>query len=361
MRMHLHMTMQMQVLSSSSRDRGLPPLAQGFTDEDFDASAYVLPASLNRLAQEHAHETDARVSFDEGLHQYSFDGRCMRNSVTQLVERYCAPFDMAAAVFKMKKGDNWPRPEYTRRSGQPWGDGDITAFWKSSGECSRNRGTYMHHMIERHFNGLPTRVDTPEMQQFLAFEAAVMRGPQGQGQGQGQGGIQPWRTEWRVCAPELQLAGSVDFVGRLADGSFAIIDWKRSRKLKESLEPKKFRPRCVCVSLCLCLCQCLYLAHTLTLSLAHLPPSHRIPSTSSTPQAHAGPADALAGRRRDQVPPAAEPVPPSAADSLRYEREPHGAGRLLAATGGLLRAGGAAPGRGGGCGAGRAGAPGAGG
>jgi hypothetical protein len=47
--------------------------------------------------------------------------------------------------------------------------------------------------------------------------------------------IQPFRTEWTIHAEDIGVAGTVDFVGKLPDGSFAIIDWKRSQKLPTSM------------------------------------------------------------------------------------------------------------------------------
>ncbi len=48
--------------------------------------------------------------------------------------------------------------------------------------------------------------------------------------------LTPYRTEWRIAAPDLSLAGSVDLVVRKPDGTFAIIDWKRSKNLPTSID-----------------------------------------------------------------------------------------------------------------------------
>jgi hypothetical protein len=47
--------------------------------------------------------------------------------------------------------------------------------------------------------------------------------------------MEPFRTEWRIAAPDLGVAGSVDFVGKFPDGTFALIDWKRSKDLAAGL------------------------------------------------------------------------------------------------------------------------------
>jgi hypothetical protein len=48
--------------------------------------------------------------------------------------------------------------------------------------------------------------------------------------------IDPFRTEWRIAAPDIGLAGSVDFVGRLPDGTYAVMDWKRSKELPNKMD-----------------------------------------------------------------------------------------------------------------------------
>lgn len=41
--------------------------------------------------------------------------------------------------------------------------------------------------------------------------------------------------EWRIAAPDHGIAGSVDFVGQLPDGSYALFDWKRAKGFSENL------------------------------------------------------------------------------------------------------------------------------
>jgi len=49
--------------------------------------------------------------------------------------------------------------------------------------------------------------------------------------------ITPYRTEWEIFGEEEDIAGSIDFVGRVEEGEgkggLALIDWKRTRNLKE--------------------------------------------------------------------------------------------------------------------------------
>lgn len=83
----------------------------------------------------------------------------------------------------------------------------------------------MHYNIERLLNKLEPSRDLPEIQQFESFYKGIIVGK----------GIEPWRTEWRIAAPDLSLGGSIDFVGKCADGTYAILDWKRSKNLETKI------------------------------------------------------------------------------------------------------------------------------
>jgi ATP-dependent exoDNAse (exonuclease V) beta subunit len=64
-----------------------------------------------------------------------------------------------------------------------------------------------------------------EMKQLYQFETDVLTRKK----------IEPFRTEWRIAAPEFMLAGTVDFVGKKPDGSYVLVDWKRSLKLPKNI------------------------------------------------------------------------------------------------------------------------------
>lgn len=82
----------------------------------------------------------------------------------------------------------------------------------------------MHYNIESWVNKLPSDTDTPEMQQFLEFYQSF----------QNQYNITPYRTEWRIVAPDIKVGGSIDFLGQLPDSKYILLDWKRSKNLPTS-------------------------------------------------------------------------------------------------------------------------------
>lgn len=176
-----------------------------------------------RLKRENMHPRDIYVEFDSSAHVYSYDCVGMATSVTRLVSSFFSTFDADVAIQKMITGRNWPRPQYMTEEGKPLRPKEIKAKWDFDGLEARNRGTWMHHNIELFYNSITPCADIPEFSLFLKFHADHVE----------SSGIEPYRTEWQICAPDLSIGGSIDFVGRLSDGTFVIMDWKRSKRITD--------------------------------------------------------------------------------------------------------------------------------
>lgn len=176
------------------------------------------------LEELNGHPLDHKVGFNAETHTYTFGDQIMSNSVTQLINSYFGTFDTLGIVSKMMSGSKWPRPEYTFSDGTPYSAAEVMESWKLNSEDARNRGTIMHSNIERILNDLDPLDMSPELDQFSEFYEDIILGQD----------MSPHRTEWRVAAPELSLAGCVDFVGKHRDGSYVIMDWKRSKNLSKA-------------------------------------------------------------------------------------------------------------------------------
>ena len=122
-------------------------------------------------------------------------------------------------------GNNWPRKGYQYPNGDPYKPEEIKRQWDRTSDYAKNYGTWLHYNIERHFNGLQPSKKLLEMSQFQKFEKLWIVDQN----------VTPIRTEWKIVAPEWNLAGTIDFVGQKADGTYVIMDWKRSFKLQENL------------------------------------------------------------------------------------------------------------------------------
>lgn len=209
----------------------------------FYGQTFKMPPRVDTYPLEilNAHPNDDKVSFDESRHAYSYEGTPIKTSVTGLVDSFFEKFVPEVAVEKMMNGPKWPRAEYIHKDGTVFTPAQIMRKWENSGLYARNRGntfldlsfiypmvvlgTWMHFNIERYFNQLEIANDIPEMSQFLAFNEDEINSK----------GIKPFRTEWRIVAPDLNLAGSVDFVGQMPDGTYCIMDWKRAKNLAGQL------------------------------------------------------------------------------------------------------------------------------
>ena len=94
---------------------------------------------------------------------------------------------------------------------------------RAAGKLDANRvaaaeaGTKMHYDIECYYNNLPVSNDSVEYSQFIKYQEEHAKG------------FIPYRTEWTVWDRELKLAGSIDMVYELPDGTLMIYDWKRSK------------------------------------------------------------------------------------------------------------------------------------
>jgi hypothetical protein len=174
------------------------------------------------LETKHMHFQDKFIEFEPHSHTYKFRDTVMEKSVTQLVHNYFESFNTDAVVKAMMKKPSWPRPEYTHPCGRPYTEEEIANKWTEQGETAKTKGSRMHEIIESIMN--QEQVENPmemkEISQFCRFHKDVLVD---------QYGIEPYRTEWRIAAPNIGLAGSVDFVGQLPDNTFVLVDWKRSK------------------------------------------------------------------------------------------------------------------------------------
>ncbi|CAE7258342.1 unnamed protein product [Symbiodinium microadriaticum] len=197
--------------------------------------------------------------------------------VTGLAHRYSEEFEPDVALMKMKSGKHWPRTEYIKpsvslpsianmlmgldfrcqadlvhllRQSVPdmseicrlfalsrsdvdgWddiireltmSDDEILLNWNVRRQTAASSGTWMHSMIEYMLNGYKINPGPMrgEMESVIKFLSSLEN-------------VEVYRTEWCICAPDEDLAGSINLVVKDKDhNTFHIVDWKRSEKLEE--------------------------------------------------------------------------------------------------------------------------------
>ena len=107
---------------------------------------------------------------------------------------------------------NWPDNKYYGQTPE-----EIKAGWEKNRVAAAEAGTKMHYDIECYYNNVPVSNDSTEYSQFIKYQEEHAKG------------FIPYRTEWTVWDRELKLAGSIDMVYELPDGTLMIYDWKRSK------------------------------------------------------------------------------------------------------------------------------------
>lgn len=110
---------------------------------------------------------------------------------------------------------------------------EILQMWHANGQEKANMGTDAHYQIELWLNCDCCRTDEPEVVHALQFMGTVLADLQ----------AKAFRTEWRIFGEAEDLAGSIDFAARLPGGSLALVDWKRSDKLRKSTRAFSYNER----------------------------------------------------------------------------------------------------------------------
>ena len=125
--------------SSSSTQMQVPPVEPASFGKDF--TIHINDEKPIYLQEVNAHKNDDKLTFDEKGHKYTFDGKVMENSVTQIVENFFEKFETDKVIERMMNGPKWPRPDYTwTDTGIPYTATEIKDKWASVGEYAR----YLH-------------------------------------------------------------------------------------------------------------------------------------------------------------------------------------------------------------------------
>lgn len=157
------------------------------------------------------------IIFDETTHTYAdkrnTTGTADYTSVTTLIEKFFPYFDEEAYIQRYMAESGKSREEVVRKMLEP-----------------SERGTEMHQQIEYFLKGKPHREDFKEFRMFLKFHEEQVQ----------KRGLEFYDAEKIVTLPQYGIAGTVDALFRKPDGSFVMVDWKRSKHLVIDGYPKKY-------------------------------------------------------------------------------------------------------------------------
>ncbi|MBQ3734194.1 MAG: hypothetical protein II859_09570 [Bacteroidales bacterium] len=179
-----------------------------------------LPSLVHAIATAHTPTPQAQrpdIVFCEATHTYADarnqTGTADYTSVTTLIEKFFLFFDEEAYIQKFMAESGKSREEVIKKMLEP-----------------SERGTFMHQQIEYFLKGKPHEEDFKEFQMFRKFhEEQILRR-----------GLTFYDAERIVTLPQYGIAGTVDALFRKPDGSFVMVDWKRSKNLIIDGYPKKY-------------------------------------------------------------------------------------------------------------------------
>ena len=197
------------------------------SDEDFcDDTKFLLPQKegyRDSLAAVNPTPRDARCVFVEATHQYFVDGVKAPWSGTAF-SHYCERHFQADRILAETRPGWAAKKGYVKQDGSEMSAEEIKAQWEANGKCQSRRGTLLHWQIECYLNGYDiAEPHSPEFAMMLQFEHVFMDAL----------GLTPWRVEMNLFHCGLRLAGQADLICKDHAGKFVILDWKRSREIKE--------------------------------------------------------------------------------------------------------------------------------
>ena len=181
------------------------------------------------LAKKNPHERDSHISFDEGPHIYTIDGKRDFMSVTTWTHKHFSKFNADKIIKKMMNSHKWPDNKYFGKT-----PAQIKKLWSNNGKMAAKAGTKMHYDIECFYNNCPNENNSIEYTYFTEFHKSIK-----------DTGMIPYRTEWMVYDKELQFAGSIDMVFQNPDGTLEIYDWKRCKEIKKSNQWQSAITECI--------------------------------------------------------------------------------------------------------------------
>ena len=167
------------------------------------------------INQVNKHERDANIRFIPEGHKYIIgDGSRSYISVTSFVKSIFPSFNPDYALKKMRSSPKWniTHPHFMKT------DDEIKEEWATACKEASEAGSGLHDQIDKYLNNsLETEPETQEWGMFKEF-ISTLDG-------------EPYRTEWMIYDEPNKICGTLDFLVKNTDGTYTIIDWKRSKSI----------------------------------------------------------------------------------------------------------------------------------
>ncbi len=167
---------------------------------------------------------DNDIEFFADKHVYLYKGTIRLTPVSKIIDLFFRPFD----------SEKWSQIKASQNGISQQAQLEI---WDNKGEKSRQVGTFLHLQIQRYL----TQHAVPKLQYYYSYHGKELSVAETIDISTEWGffldflakeNVIPFRCEWHVCDPALQIAGTIDLVCRNGN-SFDLYDWKRSDKISK--------------------------------------------------------------------------------------------------------------------------------
>lgn len=171
------------------------------------------------LVQINSHPRDIFIAFEALGHKYTIKGLPSSPSVTTVAHKYFPEFNADEVIKRMMK-KKFRTDKYIGLTPD-----QIKETWEKTKNEALFLGVQLHAQIEDYLNGERENIPTsPEFNQFLNFWSQFQTNCPN---------LQPYRTEWLIYDDETLTPGCIDFCLKDEHGRLYLIDWKRSKEIKE--------------------------------------------------------------------------------------------------------------------------------
>ena len=170
------------------------------------------------------HLRDNSIEFDEKNHIYYVNSKKIDYSVTEFVHLFFPEFNSDNIIEKYY--EIWQSNENSPYFGLT--PSEIRDLWQESGNEAARLGTILHKDIESFYLGKNIKNNSKEYSHFQEFYNDFSD-------------FKPIKMEWCIYDEELGIAGSIDCIFE-NDGEIIIVDWKRSKEIKEQSREQGFYP-----------------------------------------------------------------------------------------------------------------------
>ena len=174
------------------------------------------------LKEQNKHPRDDNITFHEEGHKYTINGDTGYRSVTGFIKTVFPPISTTTLISKIR---NSPTYDETNKY-YNMTDEEIKTLWASLGATASALGSGLHKNIENFYNNQELDIDQ-ECKEWKLFKQYNEDTNQ-----------TPYRTEWMIYDEQIKICGTVDMVFRNPDGTYDLVDWKRTKKIFKPKSPK---------------------------------------------------------------------------------------------------------------------------